>query len=48
MYKIKKIHKKDFAYFLGAFMGDGCAYINKKQGLYQLSITSEDKDFCEI
>lgn len=34
----------EFAYLLGAILGDGCLYVGK--GCYQLSITSEDYDFC--
>ena len=36
----------DLSYLFGAYLGDGCAYIGKSS--YQFSITSEDKDLCEI
>ncbi len=34
------------SYLLGSILGDGCLYVGK--GCYQLSITAEDYDFCEI
>ena len=43
---IKKIENDKLSYLLGAFLGDGCAYVNKKYGTYQFSITSEDRPFA--
>ena len=36
--------KIKLSYLLGAFLGDGCAYVGKNS--YQFSITSEDYDLC--
>ena len=41
---MNSINNLDLCYLLGAFLGDGCAYIGKSA--YQFSITSEDEDFC--
>lgn len=40
MFKIlENIYTKDFAYLVGALLGDGCLYINIKHGCYQFSIS---------
>jgi hypothetical protein len=36
----------NLSYLIGAYLGDGCTYNSK--GSYQFSITSEDKDLCDI
>lgn len=36
---------QSLSYLIGAFLGDGCNY--RKKHNYQISITSEDDDFCE-
>jgi len=38
--------KNNLSYLLGAYLGDGCAYVGKNS--YQFSITSSDKDLCTI
>ena len=49
MFKISEnTYTKEFAYLIGALLGDGNLYISLKYGCYQFSIASEDKDFCEI
>jgi len=40
------LSKNDLSYLIGAYLGDGCTYSSK--GSYQFSITSEDKDLCDI
>jgi hypothetical protein len=39
------VYTKDFAYLVGVILGDGCLYVGKSS--YQLSVTSEDYDFCK-
>ncbi len=41
----RKIYTKELAYFIGSLLGDGCLYEGKSS--YQVSIVSEDFDFCE-
>lgn len=36
----------NWSYLVGAYMGDGCCYVGKSN--YQFSITSSDKDLCDI
>jgi len=42
------VNTLDLAYLTGAFLGDGCIYTNLKYHTYQFSITSSDRDLCEI
>lgn len=42
---LKQSDVTDLSYLIGAFLGDGCAYVGKNS--YQFSITSSDLDFCE-
>jgi len=49
--KYPKTKRHKLAYLIGAFLGDGCCYINtksKKRTLYQFFITSSDYDLVKI
>lgn len=38
----------DICYLIGAFLGDGCIYTNSNYYTTQFSVTSSDRDFCEL